>query len=113
MAPFKCCGCGAEAVGLTKPCDCPTMVGWRNTGDRKTEYCTWDSPPDPRDATIATLRALLDRAEKALEPFGKCARSFEGKYPPGHDNRRYAPGVIVRDFRLARSTLEDIRKGKG
>ena len=29
LLPWKCCGCGKEAVGLIKPCDCATMVGFR------------------------------------------------------------------------------------
>lgn len=31
-APWKCCGCGKEAVGVIKPCDCPTMCGYRDGG---------------------------------------------------------------------------------
>lgn len=27
--PILCCGCGKEAVGGVKPCDCATGCGWR------------------------------------------------------------------------------------
>jgi hypothetical protein len=59
---------------------------------------------------LGAALALLDRAEKALEPFAKMAdqideweRGTTSSLPIAHEG----------DLRLARSTLEDVRKGKG
>lgn len=91
---WRCANCGAPADGTKKLCACGTNVGVREGPSGAREQTWFDAEPDPRDATIATLRALLDRAEKALTGVIKEA----GRDTPA--------------FRLARSTLGDIRKGK-
>lgn len=39
--PWKCAGCGAEAVGRTKPCDCITNCGYRMPEGGKMEHTTF------------------------------------------------------------------------
>ena len=58
---WHCAGCGAAAEGKMKPCDCPTNVGTREGPNGRGEQTFWDDPPDPRNATIATLTAEIDR----------------------------------------------------
>ena len=70
---WHCAGCGAAAEGKMKPCDCPTNVGTREGPNGRGEQTFWDDPPDPRNATIATLTAALEEARGALEPFEKAA----------------------------------------
>ena len=106
------------------------------------EKSVLEQPVDSQ-AKNATLLALLDRAEKALEPFAEAHKAYDsysicvrvdefraptmrrlqaptdnevsiilGGYPVSETEGK-AVFVRVSDFRLARSTLEDIRKGKG
>lgn len=41
---WSCAGCGARAVGLEKPCDCPTNVGTREGPNGKCETTWWAEP---------------------------------------------------------------------
>lgn len=38
--PWKCSNCGAVADGLTKPCNCATLCGYR-ISHRGTEHCVF------------------------------------------------------------------------
>jgi hypothetical protein len=72
------------------------------------------------DNENATLRALLEQAEKALEPFAKEARPYDHangiKFPDSmwawDFEGVWQPSIKIGDLRLARSTLDEIRKGK-
>lgn len=44
--PWKCAGCGAEAVGRTKPCDCITICGYRMPEGGKMEQTTFEPVVD-------------------------------------------------------------------
>ena len=63
---WHCANCGAPAEGTKKPCECLTDVGVRQGPNGRGEQTFWDDPPDPRDATIATLTAALEEARGAL-----------------------------------------------
>lgn len=68
---------------------------------------------------LEALRALLDRAEKALELGKSLFGSLDGNKPDDQisdDGATVWDGVVHEGERfadIARSTLEDIRKGKG
>ena len=76
--------------------------------------------PDPRDATIATLRAALERAREALGPFAlfcpKVEAFVESRAEAANDTSTIMPPVKdfrLADFRRARNALAEINKALG
>jgi hypothetical protein len=59
--PFRCCGCGAEAAGNIKPCDCATMVGYRGQ-----EHCVFVFAEDAKRDRLAAAAPNLLAALKDL-----------------------------------------------
>ena len=50
--PWKCAGCGAEAVARTKPCDCITNCGYRMPEGGKMEHTTFEPFGPTRKTTF-------------------------------------------------------------
>lgn len=65
---WHCAGCGAAAVGTTKPCDCPTNVGRRDGPNGKRESTRWDEPPSN---CVGVPRELLERIVRAKGGFNE------------------------------------------
>ncbi len=75
---WRCAGCGATAVGKTKPCECATNVGYRFGPNGKTETTWWDEPPSE---TVAVPRELLERLQEYFEGLVKIAAETEQAAP--------------------------------
>lgn len=52
---LRCCGCGKAAVGRVKPCDCATMVGFRDHGAGRHEYIVFISQTAARRLALSEL----------------------------------------------------------
>ena len=88
---WHCANCGAPAEGTKKPCECLTDVGVRQGPNGRGEQTFWDDPPDPRDATIATLTAALEEARGVLV----ASRSFVELVYEETDREEAADAKIV------------------
>ena len=55
---WHCAGCGAPAVGKTKPCGCTTNVGVRKGPNGENEQTWWDDPPLKKLAGLSNARIL-------------------------------------------------------
>lgn len=60
---WRCAGCGAQAEGKQKPCDCATNVGTRKGPNGTLETTWWDDPP----STPEMLRQLADAVDSVTE----------------------------------------------
>lgn len=52
---WRCCGCGAAAMGRVKPCNCPTGVGGRDNAAGYREYIVFLSLHEARCLEISDL----------------------------------------------------------
>jgi len=59
---WHCAGCGKAAEGKKKPCDCATMVGFRDGPTGKRETTCWDAPDEqpPIIAELERLKTVID-----------------------------------------------------